>query len=259
MDQYIGVTDFENKKQVLEVLEMFRYFSTVPISIKLMVGVMMSYKTLNDIPTKMKWEEVWVDKEKVNEIFVDDAFVLNTIHYADYDGLTNINDLKKVVMYGGRNLHAIQLDMTWPDPEMVIEFKNQFPSVEVVLQIGGPAFDLIGDDPKQLVKKLLTYKGSISYVLLDKSMGKGLGMDAQFLLPFIRKLKIELPHLGLSCGGGLGPKTTYLLEPVLSEFSDISGDAQGQLRPSGNILEPIDLKMTKAYVDSMLKLKRKYS
>ena len=85
-------------------------------------------------------------------------------------------------------------------------------------------------------------------MLLDKSMGRGLGMDAVGLIPFAQAIRGRFPDLGLVAGGGLGPDSIGLVKPLVKEFPDLSIDAQGKLRPSGNALDPIDWDMAGAYL-----------
>src|SRR3989339_488879 len=52
INAYIGITDFEDKSQVEAMLTVLREASWGRFVRKLGVGVMMSYKTLNDLPSK---------------------------------------------------------------------------------------------------------------------------------------------------------------------------------------------------------------
>ncbi len=54
--------------------------------------------------------------------------------------------------------------------------------------------------------------------------------------------------MGIVVAGGLGPYTVRLVEPLLAEFPNISIDAQGQLRESGNALDPIDWDRAETYI-----------
>ena len=230
---YIGITDFENATQVWEML------SIVPIEHRrsLMVGVMTSYKTLNGLPTK--WAKVWPPKEDLAYIFVDHPKALNTLHWADYEGKTTKHDLHVAVKFCGENLRAIQLDMIWPDPAFCLYLEHEC-GIPVVLQIGGDAFEEVDNDVSALLRRLAGYNGTISGVLLDKSMGKGKGLNADFLRPFIKGISREYPDLHIAVAGGLGPDSLHLVRPLMNEFSDLSIDAQGQLRDSGNALDPIN-------------------
>lgn len=54
--------------------------------------------------------------------------------------------------------------------------------------------------------------------------------------------------MALAVAGGLGPDTMELINPIAESFPDISIDAQGKLRPSGNALDPIDWNLAEKYL-----------
>ncbi len=261
---YIGITDFMSNEQVRLMLEMFRR-SRQPNSVRrLHVGVMMSFNTLYACETK--WSMAFPTRENVVDIFqpVDDTRsdkyrdliddIMFTLHYVDYhDRPTLFQDLMLALQYSGPFVDALQLDMTWPDPAAISNALHASrKNLEIILQIGTRAFDLADNDPDRVVENLYPYQTFVTHVLLDKSMGKGLGMDAEGLLPFARAIRKEYPNMGIVVAGGLGPNTICLAEPFLDEFPDISIDAQGRLRPSGNLMDPIDWEMAGEYLTKAL-------
>lgn len=263
---YIGITDFATLEQVERMLDAFRANRQVGSKRRLHVGVMMSRKTLYGQPTK--WATVFPKPEMIQRIFQytddpnEDNFcdkmddVIFCLHYADYEGTNELyGSLMDAIECCGPYIDALQLDMIWPDPAG-IKNANDFSrkNMEIILQVGKNALELAKDNPQEVVERLRDYEGIITHVLLDKSMGKGLGMDAQTLLPFLRAIKENFPKLGLVVAGGLGPKTMHLVEPILVEFPDISIDAQGRLRPSANALDLIDWDMAEKYLVESLKL-----
>ncbi len=126
--------------------------------------------------------------------------------------------------------------------------------LEIILQIGKDAIEQSGNDPREIVARLRDYRGVVHYVLLDKSMGRGQGMDAGGLIPFVQAIKNAFPDLGIVVAGGLGPESIALVEPLAKMFPDISIDAQGKLRPSGSALDPIDWDMAATYLTKALDL-----
>jgi len=79
-------------------------------------------------------------------------------------------------------------------------------------------------------------------------------MKADELLPFARAIKKSFPALGIGAAGGLGPVTIGLVKPLVKEFPDLSIDAQGQLRESGSILDPVDWDMAGVYLAQAIRL-----
>lgn len=248
---YIGITDFMNFAQVEQMIAVFRAHQSPLSDRQLHVGVMMSYKTLNGIATK--WSKAFPHPIEIEGIFASrDTF--NCLHYADYDNSKNYYlDLALALSYCGKHLDGVQLDMVWPDPDDIhkaLEADGKYP--QVILQVGKNAIEACGNDPGRVVARLKPYEGVIDRVLLDKSMGKGLGMDAVGLLPYARAIRDAFPDISIGAAGGLGPDTMDLVLPLLEEFPDLSIDAQGKLRPSGNALDPIDWDMASRYLERAL-------
>jgi hypothetical protein len=144
--------------------------------------------------------------------------------------------------------------MPWPDSYKVrTSLERAGKELEVILQVGKGALKE-ASNVEDIIKKLRPYTDFIHYVLLDKSMGTGEGMDAHGFIPVARAIKDAFPELGIVAAGGLGPKTMELIVPLLEVFPDISWDAQGQLRSSGNALDPIGWDRAKMYLVESLNL-----
>lgn len=255
MNPYIGITDFMQFSQVEEMLKVFNAHKPRGSNRKLHVGVMMSHKTLNNIPNE--WQNAFPPKEVIADIFSSDE-AYNCLHYADYDR-DNTSSLQEYLLeaigYGGEKIHALQLDMVWPDPWRISDaVRRSGKDIEIILQVGKNALEEIGDDPQSVVQMLEAYEGVIHRVLLDKSMGRGVGMNALELIPLAHAIRERFPNLGLVVAGGLGPKSVNLARPVIEVFPDISIDAQSKLRPSGSALDPVDWEMAGVYLIKALDL-----
>lgn len=253
MNPYIGITDFRNVRQVRYMLRIFNERKSIHSDRMLHVGVMMSRKTLLGLPTK--WTKAFPTNVEIADILsVPETY--NCLHYADYEQDPDFHrNLRQAIAFGGDGMNALQLDMIWPDSTIVahaVTFSHK--ELEVILQIGKNAMEVEGNDPKRIIDRLARYDGAIDRVLLDRSMGNGVGMDAQGLLPLAHAIRDRFPTLGISAAGGLGPETTHLVEPLVREFPDLSIDAQSRLRPSGSALDPIDWEMAKVYLENALQL-----
>lgn len=246
MRPYIGITDFTASWQVDLLAHCFKDHPTT--NRILHVGVMTSYKQIHALPSK--WQNIFPKPSEIASIFARDD-VLNCLHYADYDGHPDLRkSLAQAIRYGGRHLHSLQLDMIWPDQDAIrgaIEDTGNV--VDVILQVNKFAMEQCDNDAQRVVERLKEYRGIVTRVLLDKSMGRGAGLDAKVLLLFARAIKAAFPGLGLGVAGGLGPDSLYLLDPFMKEFPDMSIDAQSRLRPKGSAFaEPIDWKMAEKYL-----------
>lgn len=252
MIPYIGITDFLDSSQVQRMLNVFNTNLEAGQKRRLHVGVMMSYKTLNNLGTC--FAKAFPPKEKIASIFSSDG-VMNCLHYADYEGILVYENLIRAIGFGGIGMNALQLDMVWPDPTVVEEaVRISQKRLEVILQIGLNSIVKAGNSIEGIVKYLEEYEGIIQHVLLDKSMGQGLVMDSVGFIPFIEAIKESFPNLGIAVAGGLGPDTIELLKPLVRRFPDISIDAQGRLRSSGNILDPVEWDRAELYLVKALNL-----
>ena len=249
---YVGITDFMTFEQVRRMLAVFKANLKLGQNRRLHFGVMMSYKTLHELESK--WTNAFPPKETIANIFESDE-TMNCLHYADYDATDVFQSLAQAISFGAIGINALQLDMVWPDPGHVASAVHASrKQLEVILQVGRNAIEQANNDPKEVVERLRDYEGVAQHVLLDKSMGRGHGMNAVGLIPFARAIKEAFPDLGIVVAGGLGPESVRLVEPLVKEFPDVSIDAQGKLRPSGSALDPIDWGMAKTYLVKALRL-----
>jgi hypothetical protein len=253
---YIGVTDFTSRSQVE------RAKAAIPpgVNRRLHVGAMTSYKVLHNIPTSKGWENVWLNTRGLRELFVDDPEVYNVIHYADYDHApykrapTTVEDLLTAIDNSGPYVNAIQLDMVWPIPGMIMEMKHARPGVEVLLQVSSKALDLIDEHNVALDFALDSYEGIVDYVLLDSGMGRGIAFDPSHVLRNLAIASCVFRDDQLAVAGGLGPDTYENLKPILDQYPKISCDAQGRLRPSHNALDPLNMEYVEQYIKGVCSL-----
>jgi hypothetical protein len=244
---YIGVTDFKSLDQINQAL------TCIPpeANRRLHVGLMCSWKTINDVPTATGWENIWPTPEEIHSMFLRRHEVYNVIHYADYDDRSNLVDLMRAVDRCGHNaVDAIQLDMKWPDPKLLSGLKAVYPHVEIIQQIGHTA---ISESP-DWERDLAMYEGLADYVLLDCGMGRGTPFNPQHMVEMV---ETALKHFGedqIAVAGGLGPDTYMNLAPILKAYPNISCDAQGQLRTSLKATDPIEMDRVCAYISGVCSL-----
>lgn len=244
---YIGITDFTDRARVFEMLDLFP--ENHPR--KLMMGVMSSWKWFNGMTDK--WCRVWLQRHHISYMFIDHPKVFNTLHWADYENMTSNNEIVRACRDCRRYLHALQLDMVWPRHDLLWAVKEIL-RVPIILQVGKQALEAVANNEAQLIAKLKLYQTHIDGILLDCSMGRGVPMNPQLLRSFIIPVKAAFPKLHIAVAGGLGPDTLHLVEPIIREFPDVSFDAQGQLRDSGDSTEPINWVRAKNYVTKALEL-----
>jgi hypothetical protein len=260
---YISITDFTDPAQVARMQRVFVDAGGLAAGRKLGVGVMMSHKTLRGLETK--WAKAFPPNDRIAEIFeaCDPDISVPVLHYADYDGVDVKASLTQAIELSGPKLAYVQLDMIWPDANTLAEVtyaKRHSGFRGFILQVGEKAMEQEGHDPERVFRRFMAlYKSMPAAVLLDRSMGRGKGMDAEALLKFAHAWQKTYPGsqtMGpeLIVAGGLGPSTMNLLEPIVRVFPDVSIDAQGRLRPSGDALDPIDWNMAEDYLRAALEL-----
>jgi len=253
---YIGITGIINADQVRLMLDTFQRNKRVGSQRKLHIGVMMSFNTLHGLPSC--YTDSFPKNTANRDIFPAGprAEIMNCVHYADYRHDPNLRyPLQNAIGFGGPHMNALQLDAVWPDPVEIQEALCGHDHIaDVILQVGKHAFEKVGDEIPRLLSELARYLDVVTHVLLDKSMGKGIPLDVDDLLPYLRAIHNNLPDFQLVVAGGLGPNTLHLLEPIIEEFPDINIDAEGKLRASGNNVDPLDMSLAGGYLAKALQL-----
>ncbi len=263
---FISITDFMTREQVEIMRDVFLDAGgdKLPGNRRLAIGVMTSYKHSRNIPSK--WDKAFPPRDQIASIFKQDPLLWNVLHYADYDGLRYSEDhllralaeeLTLVTKLGGPSMDALQLDMVWPDPIAINRYRDRYPEKQVILQIGKNAMAQYDNDWLKVMNAMVRYEPYVDGFLLDKSMGRGVAMNANELLPYLKALSHFGERFFAIVAGGLGPNALDLVKPIIDEFPGVSLDAQGQLRPSGSALDPIDWQMAANYLRGAIKLFQK--
>ncbi|MFA5870673.1 MAG: hypothetical protein WC842_02200 [Candidatus Paceibacterota bacterium] len=206
---YFGVTGFMSQSEMIALNELLSRKvgeTTIREKInslnkKIMIGVLVNKNTLMGfLPSNPSRYPLIEDAAS---IFLNDDFFINTVHYNSDDWRILSGQLSKIVEIF-KNIHAIQLNLAWPDPEHIIRFRNQFPNIEVILQIGKDAFYEVGNSPRSLYARLEEYSKCINHVLFDMSGGAGKLIDINDeLIKIVADLHIYLPNLSIGIAGGL--------------------------------------------------------
>ncbi len=253
---YVGVCDVQSRSGAIELVEYFKecLFPFPVQNTKLMIGLMMSRKTLRGIPSK--YTNVWLKNDEVGDVFVKDDCVINCVHYADYNDSTIIQDLEDVVKYGGPNLNAVQFDMVWPNTRMIRVFKDKFPYLSLVLQVSKEAMFVSDNNPKSVANKLKDYGDSLDYVLFDRSGGRGIPISYDELEPYIlamQSINRNTFDANIALAGGLTPSNLQgFFNSFISLVPNLSCDAEGGMRKSFDNTNPIDYNIAKSFISNFL-------
>ncbi len=191
-----------------------------------MVGVLMSSKTLAG--QQNKWPGRYPKKETIADIFVDDPWALNLIHYSTNRPETLFTQLTQITELAGPHLDGFQLNIAWPPISQLEDYREVYLDKFLLLQIGGRAMAQV-ESMGRFTELVGAYLPLIDAILIDSSGGKGEPLDSAKGTEYLRAVR-DYPTLGLGIAGGLGPETLDLLDPLVEEFPKLSIDAEGRLR-----------------------------
>ncbi len=248
---YIGVNDLMNPDQVERMLS-FWYRNQPPgLNRRFHIGVTMTNKTLRGITCK--WTNAVPKNEEIKDIFYfRSPETMRCLHYADYRQEPAIQgDLERAIRFGGSGMNALQLDMIWPTAHEIlhaVRVCEREDDLEIILQVGRDAFTQVNNNPYELGRYLQRYLGTVHYVLLDLSMGTGTEMNPDLLEPFIEEIQWRVPRFEIGVAGGLGPGRLEHIKTLIQKHPKLSFDAQSWIRPNGNVLDPMDEEMAKAFL-----------
>lgn len=241
---YLGVTHPTDASHVARLIETFRENIPRRAVRRLQIGVM----TEDRMPPP-----------NVKEIFIS-LQTMNCLHFVDRGTRDRDHDLGTSLCHAieacGMGINALQLNIPWPDPGQIANgVHTSRKPLEIILQIGRVAFGQADNNPDTVVRMLKNYEGVIHHILLDRSAGKGVAMDANLLLPFARAIRNNFPSIGLGFAGGLGPDTMDLAGPLLKEYPCSSVDAAVRLRPpGGKETDPLDIDRAEVYIIEALEM-----
>jgi len=229
MRQYVGITGFTDRSEVLAVLDGISDLT----GHVLMVGVLASLKTLREYNKKSSRSPSVLD---IGDIFVDRPGVFNVVHFYSRDTETLAEQMREITIFGGEHMHGIQLNIAWPPMGALIEYRGVFPDKKIILQVGTQAFKEVGYNPSKLAARISGYAGLFDYVLLDESAGTGKPMDTKKLIPFISVINESFPG-SVVVAGGLCSDTIQDALPIAQRFNYINLDAEGQIRTEDDRLD----------------------
>ena len=240
---YIGVTGFTALTEVAYVLD------GIPSQAKreLMVGVLVSSKTLQGIPARHP--KRYPPLEVVWRIFPTDPHCLNLIHFSTKDPTTLEDQVDRVLKAVGPGCHGFQFNMCWPRPDTLQRIRPRMG--RLVLQVGGHALEWVRHAPHQLVAKLSEYQGIATDILLDPSGGTGRPFDQEEILEYLRAITHADLGFGIGVAGGLSSESLGSIATISKEFPTLSINAEGRLRSPDDDLDPL---RARAYVQGAYRI-----
>ena len=236
---YVGITGFMHQAEVGAVLEVFP--DSAKTGRKLMVGVLVSGKTLEGLPNR--WQNRYPAIDKVRDIFLDHPDVLNLVHFntKEKESEKILQQMLEIAHRAGENCHGFQLNLKWPNPAMIKAYKERYPDHAIVLQCGSAALEAVGEEDREerVALNLRNYREVCDYVLLDPSGGEGVQMDPQALLKYL-DIFDSMPSLrGMFFGvaGGLESANLPILEPIMRKRPSTSINTERRQRDANDNLD----------------------
>jgi hypothetical protein len=235
-DPYVGITGYNAEIQVEKLL------SLIPenFSRKFMIGVLVDDRTLGGEKRDGRFARI----ENIQNIFDtskscdEHGKALNFVHYCDINNRYKkhlLSSLVKITEISGENLHGFQLNMPWPDTDVISKYRSIFPDKKFVVQMERDDFDTHG--PERMAKELTQYNGLCEYVILDMSMGAGREMNRVILAKYAKQVR-KTTDMNIVFAGGLhSGNLDEMIKPLLKKFPDMSIDAEGRLMTSKNVLD----------------------
>ncbi|KKS64601.1 MAG: hypothetical protein UV40_C0033G0007 [Parcubacteria group bacterium GW2011_GWA1_42_7] len=243
---YIRITGFMDQKEVSAIGDLYPEDSLGHL---IMFGFLMSQKTLEGQQNKYPFK--YPPRESIVNLFSRHALGMNIIHYNtdNPDGLL-LQLFSMVGIYWSGNclrgdFDGFQLNISWPQPSVIEKFRNRTNERKhftLILQIGSKALQEVDNSPSKLADRLKDYEGLVDYLLIDQSGGRGELLNINKILDYLRAIR-DLgisEEINLGIAGGLSRRTVPIIGNLMSEFPDISIDAEGCLRDSNGKLDIIE-------------------
>jgi len=207
MKPYIGITGF---KSLHEVKSISRAADLLGLGnnkeYALMMGFLTSDNRLRELTKESHRSPAFADLPELLSAVPDSMFPV-IHHHTDHpeqlgDQLSTIFN----VLYGENLCRAVQINIDWPDTDILKQTKERFPDLDIVLQLPQNALNVPVDG---LVSKASEYAGLVSYILIDPSAGAGINYDSSKAVNVLNRLNDAIPSTINGVAGGLCAKNVF--------------------------------------------------
>ena len=259
---YVGVTGFMD---LLEVSECSNAISEArndgddrleDLKQLLMVGVLVSSKTLDGKPNKRPGRYPQMPAIKGIFEYCNWPDILNTIHYHTDDRAGLYDQVCRLVEVADGRLHAIQFNVRWPNHVTLVRIARRFPWLRIIVQIGHKAIADVTDGEHTFIGDAVrAYREVVDDFLFDPSGGLGRSLDLDAATSYVNSIPQD------SCGRGIAGgfdadsvvRTTGAMQAV---GTLLNLDAEGRLRTPKDEGDKMDLTKAKTYVRAAVKAQR---
>lgn len=231
VEKYIGITGFTTIDQINEIID---YWDKIKNNdgTKLMIGVLVSPKTLNNTLTNQRYPF----KNTLNQIFnriLENDDLFRVIHY----NTRNPFFAEEVEhLFKSFNCDGVQLNISNPDPYEIKKLKKSIPdNKRIIFQANNSILNALHIYP---FKKIEPF---IDYCLIDPSGGRGIVNSFEYIDQKIQSIKNKLPKIHIGLAGGFNPDN---IQTYVQKYPKYSFDVESGVR-TNNIF---DLDKAKIYL-----------
>lgn len=252
---HIGTTVFTTPEEVKRAWVIFIRAGGFRLELphRLGIGVMAGHGALDDVSSD--WKRAFPRDERVAALFTSMPGLFNILHYVDHNRQTRLEDLEQAVGLGGAHLHALQLDMLWPDAELLRRFRERHPTIFTILQMNPLSVEIEGDGPVRVARRLRFYGDSLDGILLNEDPDGDRELGTERLLAYLQEIMLTCPDLNPAVAGGLGPETLHLLQPIVDgRRNAISINARTKLYLQHDRQRSIDWAAVERYIHNSVQL-----
>ncbi len=260
---YVGITGITSKEEISKVCREFKDAGIYEDPKHMpMVGILASYKTLNNFQIKNR------RYPKISKIFelLQEAGNKNfrTIHYNTRKLDSLFNQISNLIEehYSNKNLEGIQLNMTFPPTKQLERINNKFPELKIIFQANSHVIN--SGTKTEVARKIQEYNLLVDYVLIDASGGRGKEIDIEDSLNFAKEIQEKSPNLIIGFAGGFNKNNVCM--KGLNLISRLKGfdfciDAEGGLRDklSNNYGDDLlNINKVKGYLQEFSRLSKSF-
>lgn len=232
-EPYIGVTGFTQRHEAELAVETAGDW-------RVMIGVLASSRTLQGRVPK-KWVKRHPKREEIAGIFPEKSDrTLNLIHLSLGPDDSLLGYMRRAERFGGPNFQGFQLNVPFPDPDAIREWREKRGSLEtyIVLQCGPTMLRGVLEEPRLLAQRLVPYAGLVDSILIDASCGENRTLDSLLVARCFDEIISCDWRMGLGTAGGIRPGYVEILLGSLTPHYKFSVDAEGGLRDDQDVLKP---------------------